>query len=100
MGAMLEPGHASEVTSAILDALPVGIWVARVPDAELIYVNEVATRIIGVDPHLKPEGGISRALRIFRTTGEPLADAELPFFRAIELRDTYSNEYLVRRADG
>ncbi len=86
---------------AILENLPVGLWVARAPSGEALFANRAFRTIMGMD--LAP-GEISTAsstYRLFDRQGRPYPIDQLPFSRALATGGPVMVEdIIVHRADG
>ncbi|MBA3503473.1 MAG: response regulator [Deltaproteobacteria bacterium] len=82
--------------------LPVGIWVARVPGGEEVYVNRTFAQIMGVGmvPDAKA-GNYSRPYGIYTRTGEPYPEQQLPFVRALQEKQVVVvDDLTIHRIDG
>lgn len=86
----------------ILDTLPVGLWVARVPDGEVAYANPEFQRILGVEaaPGVQIEGAPA-AYGIFTREGRPYPVEKLPFSLVAKSgRPATVDDIVIRRPDG
>ena len=81
--------------------LPVGIWVARVPGGEQVYINRTFAQILGTG--LEPDahaGNYSEPYGICTRDGKPYPEDRLPFVRAIqEKRVVVIDDIMIRRPD-
>jgi PAS domain S-box-containing protein len=94
----LEPN----LIAAIADQLPVGIYVARVPDGAFVYANDAFQRIMGQPPRPEVLGGAS-ALHygVHTRDGQRYPDDRLPFARVLrEKTSVRIDDIVVHRADG
>jgi PAS domain-containing protein len=86
----------------ILETLPVGVWVARVPSGEVVYANPRFRDILGMDA--VPRSRIEDApatYRIFDRTGRLYPVDELPFSRVVSTgRAAMVDDLVVHRPDG
>ncbi|HTB77665.1 MAG TPA: ATP-binding protein [Polyangiaceae bacterium] len=99
------PTHAPlehELVAAIADQLPVGIYVARVPDGAFVYANDAFQRIMGMPPRADALGGASAAFYGIHTRdGERYPDDRLPFARVLREKASVTiDDIVVHRPDG
>jgi PAS domain S-box-containing protein len=99
------PTHAPlqhELIAAIADQLPVGIYVARVPDGAFVYANDAFRRIMGMPPRAEALGGASAAFYGIHTRdGERYPDDRLPFARVLREKASVTiDDIVVHRPDG
>jgi two-component system cell cycle sensor histidine kinase/response regulator CckA len=91
-----------DLALSVMQDLPLGLWVARIPDGEVCYVNRAFREIMGMGPVTGT--GIDRApevYRIFDRQGRPFPVEKLPFCRALAARAPVVVEDLViHRDDG
>ena len=87
---------------ALGEDLPVGIWVARAPDGELVYANRTFAQILGMDArHDVQAGGYTGSYGLCTKAGDPYPEHQLPFERAlVEKRVVVVDDIVVRRRDG
>jgi signal transduction histidine kinase/ActR/RegA family two-component response regulator len=82
--------------------LPVGIWVARVPDGAEVYINKTFAQIMGVG--MVPEakvGNYSQPYGIFTRDGHPYPESQMPFVRAMQERQVVvADDLTIHRVDG
>jgi signal transduction histidine kinase/CheY-like chemotaxis protein len=93
---------AHDIIMALGEDLPVGIWVARVPNGEEVYVNKTFAQIMGVGmiPDAKV-GNFSEPYGIFTRDGNPYPEARLPFVRAIQEKQVVVlDDITIHRPDG
>ncbi|HEX7900997.1 MAG TPA: ATP-binding protein [Planctomycetota bacterium] len=86
----------------ILESLPVGLWVARVPDGEVVYANPEFQRILGVGatPGVTI-GDAPKAYGIFTRDGRPYPVERLPFSRVVATgRPVSVDDIVIHRPDG
>jgi len=96
-------GHPDPAAlSAILHALPVGVWVAKVPGGELAYANEEFIAILGMSARSDVAAGeYAQAYSILDRNGRPYPEAQLPFVRAQrERRTVVVDDIVIARSDG
>ena len=88
--------------AAIADELPVGVWVATVPDGSFAYANRAFSDIMGMGP--EPEaraGGYSEPYGIFTRSGELYPEQNLPFARALRAgSNVVVDDIVIHRRDG
>jgi PAS domain S-box-containing protein len=97
------PGdQGSTVLFAILEDLPVGVWVARAPTGELVYANRAFQQILGMAARDDVRAGeYAPAYRLEDPTGRPYPEEKLPFVQALQLRETVVvDDIVIARADG
>src|SRR5262245_22744077 len=86
----------------ILERLPVGVWVAQVPNGEVIYANPEFRTILGMEP--VPGVSIREApgtYGIFDRTGSPYPVDQLPFSRVVSTgHAAVVDDLVIHRADG
>lgn len=87
------PDH--DIMLALGEDLPVGIWVARVPDGELIYANRTFAELVG------PGACAAEPYGFHTRDGARYPEAKLPFARAlIERRVVILDDLTIHRRDG
>lgn len=88
--------------SAIAEHLPVGVWVARVPDGAFVYANRAFADIMGMGPEPAVQAGeYAPAYGIFDREGEPYREERLPFVRAMTARaSVVVDDLVIHRRDG
>jgi two-component system cell cycle sensor histidine kinase/response regulator CckA len=97
----MDAAQASSI-AAIADALPVGIWVARVPGGEFVYANRAFAEIMGMTARDDVKaGGYTEPYGIFTRDGKPYREERLPFVRAMRERTVVVVDDLsIHRRDG
>src|SRR5687768_4842222 len=91
-----------DIIMSLGEDLPVGIWVARVPSGEEVYVNRTFAQIMGVGmvPEAKA-GNYSVSYGILTRDGKPYPEERMPFVRAmVEKRLVEVDDIMIRRPDG
>jgi PAS domain S-box-containing protein len=87
---------------SILEELPIGVWVARVPDGELVYANPAFVEIMGM--HARDDvraGGYAGAYHLEDREGRPFPEDRLPFVQALRRRETVIvDDIVIARGDG
>lgn len=86
----------------ILEALPVGVWVAQVPNGELVYANPEFQNIVGMNA---VEGSsihdAPATYGIFDREGRPYVIERLPFCRVVATgRPATVDDVVIHRHDG
>jgi len=90
-----------DIIQGLGDDLPVGIWIARAPGGEQIYVNHAFSQIMGTGLQDAAVGNYATPYRIHTRDGEPYPEHRMPFVRAIvEKRVVMSDDITIHRADG
>ena len=86
----------------ILEALPIGVWVAKAPDGQVAYANPEFRRILGVDADERSRIGDAPATYgIFDLEGRPYPVERLPFSRVLASRQAVSaDDLVIHRHDG
>jgi two-component system, cell cycle sensor histidine kinase and response regulator CckA len=85
----------------ILDDLPVGVWVGKIPDGAPAYANKMFQRIMGMPPADVPVREAPRTYGIVDREGQPYPVEKLPFARAVETRGpVVVDDVVIRRPDG
>ena len=96
--------EAQAILRAAMDQTPAGMAIANAPDGALRYLNDAGLSIHGEDRQRIVHGlGLDRFLAersLFDLAGRPLESSEIPLARAIQLGETGSMEFRIRRADG
>lgn len=88
--------------SGVIDQLPLGIWVARAPQGELLFANRVFHEIMGIDARDDVAvGEYSEPYGIMGLDGRPYPEARMPFVRALEARTNVTvDDIVIHRHDG
>lgn len=86
----------------LIGQLPIGVWVATVPDGGAVYTNAAFQAILGVDA--EPASQIVDAPRtycIFDRAGQPYPAHRLPFSRVLETgQPAVVDDLVIHRPDG
>ncbi|MBF0509905.1 MAG: PAS domain S-box protein, partial [Deltaproteobacteria bacterium] len=92
------------VLQAALDQSQAGIAIADAPDGKLRYVNRAGLLILGES---EAETAVDidfskypKTWQLFDFNGSRLKDDEVPLARAIRYGETWTREFIIRRADG
>jgi two-component system cell cycle sensor histidine kinase/response regulator CckA len=95
-------GLAPDIAISLLDDLPLGLWVARIPDGDVCYVNRAFRRIMGMDAVAGANIGEAPAVYgIFDRRGQPYPVEGLPFSRALSTRaPVVMDDLVIHRGDG
>jgi PAS domain-containing protein len=78
------PTPAPALDLALLDELPLGLWIARAPDGQVVLANRAFRRIMGMDA--VPGARIEDTPAIYGIVdrqGRPYPVERLPFSRAV-----------------
>jgi signal transduction histidine kinase len=91
-----------DIIHALGEDLPVGLWVARVPDGELIYANRTFADLTGTGARTSvPAGRHGAPYSFYTRDGAPYPETKLPFSRAlIERRMVILDDLTIHRRDG
>jgi len=90
-----------DILLALGEDLPVGIWIARAPDAALIFANPMFTEIVGMKAPDRCQFGCSERYGLVTRDGGRYPETRLPFQRAMsERRTVVIDDLTIRRRDG
>ena len=90
-----------DILLALGEDLPVGIWIARAPDAELVFANAMFAEIVGMPAPARCQLGCSERYGLFTRDGGRYPETRLPFQRALsERRTVVIDDLTIRRRDG
>ena len=91
--------QAKNMLDAVIEQIPVGVVLAKIPSGEIVRRNRMGEDIVAA---FSREGGPPReALTWRRTDGRPYDRADLPLLRAIHRAEVIENEEMVSRlSDG
>jgi len=91
-----------EIILSLGEELPVGLWVARAPNGELVYANRTFAQIMGMDPRDDVQvGGYAQPYGIYTRTGELYPEHRMPFVRALAERQVIVvDDITIQRSDG
>ncbi|HLG58915.1 MAG TPA: ATP-binding protein [Vicinamibacterales bacterium] len=86
----------------VLEALPVGVWVAQVPSGQVAYANPEFRKIMGMDPVAASSIRDAPATYgIFDLDGRPYPVDRLPFSRVVMTGGAVTvDDLVIHRADG
>jgi two-component system, cell cycle sensor histidine kinase and response regulator CckA len=96
----------ADLQGRILGQLPVGLWVARAPAGDVVYVNEALAEILGLPAGATtsppgPAGGTSAGYAFHDRAGRPLAADRLPIARVLASGQALSvDDLVIHRDDG
>ena len=84
------------------EELPVGIWVARVPGGEQVYVNRMYRETLGIEAHYDAStASFASPFNVYGRDGKLYPESRMPFVRALAERRVVTCEDLtIHRADG
>ncbi len=88
--------------TAIADALPVGVWVARAPDGAFVYANRAFQEIMGLTPrHEAKAGGYAAPYGIYGRDGKLYPEERLPFACVVRTKaPVVVEDIVIHRGDG
>ncbi|HET9619735.1 MAG TPA: response regulator [Kofleriaceae bacterium] len=90
-----------DILLALGEDIPVGIWVARVPDGELVYANRTYSEVLGIDAHYDTRAAHFEPHNLTTRDGKPYPESKMPFVRALtERRVVIADDLTVVRGDG
>jgi signal transduction histidine kinase/CheY-like chemotaxis protein len=84
----------------ILDDLPVGVWVGRVPDGTPAYTNRMFERIMGMPAADVPAGDAAHTYGLVDREGRPYPAEKLPFARVVAARGSVIVDDVVLHRSG
>jgi PAS domain S-box-containing protein len=92
----------AQLLSSILEGVPLGVWVARVPGGELAYANGAFAEILGMPARQDVcAGGYSFAYHIRDREGRPYPEDRLPFAQVVARRaPVVVDDIVIARPDG
>lgn len=92
----------AQLLSSILEAVPLGVWVARVPGGELAYANGAFAEILGMPARQDVcAGSYSFAYDIRDREGRPYPEDRLPFSQVVARRaPVLVDDLAIARSDG
>jgi PAS domain S-box-containing protein len=92
----------SEIGASILDELPLGVWVGRVPDGAGMYANRAFRQILGRENVQESRiGDVPETYSVFTRAGQPFPVERLPFSQVVATGQAVVVEDLViHRPDG
>lgn len=97
-----EAEESHKTLQTILDSLPVGVMVAKVPSGEPLLMNKLGTTILG--DLSQPIAGIdeyNKAFNLKREDGSPYPNEDLPLTKTLHTGRPYTaNDIVVNRPDG
>lgn len=90
-----------DILLALGEELPVGVWIARAPDGELVYGNAVLAELLGAPPPDRCLPGWSERYGLSTREGGRYPETRLPIARALhERRPVVIDDLAIRRRDG
>ncbi|MCC7537794.1 MAG: PAS domain-containing protein [Deltaproteobacteria bacterium] len=97
-----ESGGHDQLARAILDDLPIGVWVARAPSGELLFANRTFGEIMGMaarDDVRVGEYGSPYGIRT--RDGSAYPEQRMPFVQALQARRLVTlDDIVIHRHDG
>jgi two-component system cell cycle sensor histidine kinase/response regulator CckA len=96
------PPTDQDILHALVDDLPVGLWVARAPSGAFVYANRQFEQIMGMPARSDVAVGEYSAPYGIRTRdGQPYPEARMPFVRALAERQiVVVDDLTIHRGDG
>lgn len=92
---------AHDIILSLGEELPVGIWVARAPGGEEVYVNHTFQQIMGVGLQAVQAGAYAQPYGIYTRDGALYPESRMPFVRAlVERRVVVADDITIHRPDG
>lgn len=86
---------------AILKSIPVGVVIIEKPNGKIVYANDQAVTLYGVDPRGLDMANHSIKLRLYTTDGDLYSSDKLPTSRALLNGERVQNEMvIVDKPDG
>jgi two-component system cell cycle sensor histidine kinase/response regulator CckA len=94
--------NQADILADVVAYLPVGLWVARAPGGEVVYVNRVFQEILGMDAVSGVDiEGAPATYGICDHQGRPYPVDRLPFTRALEAGHAVRvDDLVIHRRDG
>ena len=91
-----------QIAAAVADELPVGVWVARVPNGEFLYANREFQEIMGMAARADVAAGEYAApYGICDREGNPYPEQRMPFVQALIAGTTVVvDDIVIHRSDG
>jgi two-component system cell cycle sensor histidine kinase/response regulator CckA len=92
--------QAKRVLDAVIEQIPVGVVLARIPSGEVLRLNRMGEEIVAA--FTRGNGGVAKdALTWYRADGRPYTPADYPLSRAIHRAEIIENEEMTTRlSDG
>src|SRR5688572_14361399 len=86
----------------MLDDLPIGVWVARAPEGNVVYVNRAFRDILGMEAVSGSViGDVPATYRVHDGGGNPFPVEKLPFSRALATGErVVVDDMMIHRHDG
>jgi PAS domain S-box-containing protein len=87
---------------SILRLVPVGIIILESPNGRIIYVNDRAMELYGVDPigFEVPSSNSTKMMKLLKPNGEIYPPEKLPAARALHGEKIVNDEAVIERPDG
>src|SRR6188472_3301569 len=86
---------------AILEDLPVAVWVGHVPDGTTAYANRACAEVLGQPIRDLPIGEHPAVYALVTRDGKPYPSERLPFSQVVASRaPVVVDDFMVRRSDG
>ena len=86
----------------LIGQLPIGVWVATVPEGVAVYTNAAFEAILGVGAQSHSQiGDAPRTYGIFNRAGQPYPVERLPFSLVMQTgQPAVVDDLVIHRADG
>jgi PAS domain S-box-containing protein len=86
---------------AVLERLPVGIYICEAPSGIIRLYNRRAAELWGREPRIgSPDERFCGSLRLFRPDGRPLPHGDTPMAEALRSGDVHDETVVIERPDG
>jgi signal transduction histidine kinase/ActR/RegA family two-component response regulator len=97
-----EPMTSTHEAQLAAEALPVAIWLGRVPGGEVVYTNAAFREVLGLEaPPDAARGGFVEPYGVHQLDGTPYPEANMPFERVIAARaSVVVDDLVIHRRDG
>src|SRR3954468_22389853 len=90
-----------DIIHALAEDLPIGIWVARAPGGQEVFVNRTFAQIMGQGLVATQAGAYSEPYGILTRERRPYPEDRLPLVRAlVEKKVVVNDDITIRRPDG
>jgi signal transduction histidine kinase len=91
-----------DIIGRLVEDLPLGLWVARAPDGELVYANRRFKEIMGMAARDDVRvGGLAEPYGIYTRDGRLYPEDRLPFVQALRQRaEVCVDDITIHRGDG
>jgi signal transduction histidine kinase/ActR/RegA family two-component response regulator len=96
------PSGDEALLAGVVDQVPLGIWIARVPGGEFVFANQVFREIMGTEARDDVAlGEYGEPYGIHHRDGHLYPEEKMPFVRAVEARAIVTvDDIVIHRRDG